>query len=849
MPTSTIQRSFSGGEIAPALFARADQAKYQSGLKTCRNFMVMRHGGVTNRPGSRFIAEVKDSSQAVRLIKFVFNADQTYVLEFGHQYMRVIRDGVQLEDGGSPYEIATPYEEEHLPDLQYVQSGDVVTIAHPSYAPRELKRTGHTAWTLTVVDFKPSIDRPANGAYVAGGGSGSSSHRYRVTAVAEETFEESLPCFEATKTITGATQANPVELTVASHGYKTGDEVYIDGIAGMTELNGRAFIITDTGANTFTLDDEDGTGHTAYVSGGTAARTYIRVDDVLGNPALAAAPGLQISWDKVPGAIEYHVYRHTGGDFGFIGTADSNEFADAIAPADVDTSQTPPLDRNPFEEAGDYPSTVAYTQQRLTFGATTNDPEKVWLSQTGNFHNFTRHRPLQDDDAITFTVAGRQVNEIRHLLELGRLVILTSGGEWLAAGGDAGILLPTTINLKQQGYYGSSKLRPITIGGNALYVQSRGAVVRDLRFSLEVDGYTGNDLTVFAAHLFDDWTIADWDYAQIPHSVAWAVRSDGMLLGLTYIFEHQVWGWHRHDTDGLYENVAVVPEGREDATYVVVNRTIDGQTKRYIERFASRRFDTIDDAFFVDSGLSFDGRNADAGHTMTLTGGSTWSYDESLTLTSSEAFFVAGDVGNEIHLTVGADEVRCRITAFTSDTVVTVQTNKDVPAAFQTVAISDWAKAVDEVSGLDHLEGKTVSILADGNVEPQQVVSGGAIALQRPYAVIHAGLPIQADLETLSIENTGGETLTDKRKLVNEVSLMVEGSRGIWVGPDADHLTEYKQREDEGWDEPIGMDTGTVKVSIEARWDDNGRVFVRQDDPLPLAVLAIIPSGVVSSGR
>ena len=105
--TTFSQKSFSGGEISPSLYARVDQVKYANGLKTCRNSMVMRHGGTTNRPGTVFVAEVKDSSKTVRFIPFIFNSDQTYVLEFGDQYMRVLRNGAQVVESAKTISGAT----------------------------------------------------------------------------------------------------------------------------------------------------------------------------------------------------------------------------------------------------------------------------------------------------------------------------------------------------------------------------------------------------------------------------------------------------------------------------------------------------------------------------------------------------------------------------------------------------------------------------------------------------------------------------------------------------------------------------------------------------------------------
>lgn len=808
---SLIQRSFAGGEIAPALYARADQAKYSTGLRTCRNFMVQRHGGVANRPGTEYICEVKDSSKRVRLIRFVFNASQAYILEFGDQYMRVIRDGAQVEvsglsayDGGTTYaqgdlvsyggvnyyskvssntgnqpdesadewyaltgdvyEMPTDYLEADLQDLQYVQSGDVVTIVHPSYPPAQLSRTSHTGWTLADISFSPQIDAPAN-VQATKGANGSGTYTYKVTAVRDGTYEESLPSSEAS-------------ITSASVPSQTAPHV--------------------------------------------------------------------VSWDAVSGAYEYIVYKSKNGVFGYIGIAQGTSFNDVNI--DPDTSDTPPIENDPFDGADDYPSAVAYFQQRQCFASTNNDPETVWMTRTANYRNLTISRPLQDDDAVEFTVAGRQVNQVRHLLDLGKLVILTTGGEWIVAGDADGVVKPTAINLRQQGYRGSANRVPIIIGNSALYVQARGSIVRDLRYQFESDSYNGDDLTVFAAHLVDGYQISDWDYQQIPHSIVWAIRDDGTLLGLTYVREHQVWGWHRHDTEGgTFENIAVVPEDDEDAVYLVVKRTINGSTKRYIERLHSRRVSDITvDAFFVDAGLTYDGRNTDDSHTMTLTGGTDWLHTESLALTSSTAYFVSGDVGNAIVLTVGDDEVTCTITAYSSATAVTVQANKTVPAAIRGVAVSAWSKAVDGLSGLDHLEGCTVNILADGHVEAQATVESGSLTLQRPYSVVHVGLPITADFCTLDLDIPEGQPLTDKRKLINRVTLVVEDSRGIWAGPDVDHLSEYKQRSSSAFGAAIELYTGQVEIRTKATWNDNGRVFVRQSDPLPLTILAAVPSGLVT---
>lgn len=568
---------------------------------------------------------------------------------------------------------------------------------------------------------------------------------------------------------------------------------------------------------------------------------------------------ITISWLGVPGAGSYNVYRYQYGVPSFIGSTESTSFVDDGIIGDVTV--------NPPEQVGFdlsdavYPGVIARHQQRGIYASPTDFPLDVKCSRVGTPNSFPRRIPLLDDESISFSLLGGNDSVIRHIIGLRRLVILTDQGEWIAEGDAAGILLPGVVNLNQHSANGSDTLAPLIANNSVIYLQSGGSIVRDLGFDLQVDGYKGNDLSVFASHLFEGHTIIDWAYQKKPHSVVWAVRDDGVLLGLTYIREHDIWAWHRHDTDGEVESVCAVPEGTEDAVYLVVKRIIDGETKRYVERMADRRIDDIVDFIGMDCALTYDGRNTDSSHNMTLSGGTDWDEDETLTITSSESFFESDDVGNAIHLT-GSDGtiIRFNLTAFTSSTVMEGRPHKIVPASMRNAAISNWAKAVDTVSGLDHLEGKDVSVFADGFVvaSPNNssyetiVVEDGSITLDRPYGVIHVGLPFIADLETLDIDSPGGRPLLDKKKLVNEVTIHVEKSRGIWVGGEApsdddvdplEGLYEFKARDTESTDEPTDLDTGKIHVPIESHWSDGGHVFIRQVDPVPLTVLAVAPRG------
>jgi hypothetical protein len=767
--------------------------------------------------------------------------------------------------GGSArrvFTLVTPFLEADLPQLKFVQSADVLTIVHPGYSPRDLARTGTTAWTLTPITFSPSIDRPTSVAVTAGG-AGTRTFRYKVTAVKRDTYEESLSGTEVADAITNVTQANPAVVTAVAHGYANGDEVLITGVGGMTQLNGRTFIVAGVTANTFQLKDVDSTAYTAYTAGGSSFRT----SGVVINAAVPTlASPIDLTWNSVVDAIEYNVYREINGIYGFIAIAQSTTFADTnLTP---DEGDNPPQATNLFKLEGDFPSTVGYFQQRRCFANTNNDPEKFFASRTAEFGNFSTHAPLQDDDAVIFELVGRQVNEIRHILDVGNLVLLVSGGEWTIDGDPAGILTPVDINPKQRGYNGANDLPPIVVGGNALYVQARGSIVRDLSFDYQVESYRGNDLTIFSAHLFDGYTLRDWTFQQIPHSIVWSARSDGTLLGLTYVREHQIVGWHRHDTQGgTIEQVCAVPEGEEDALYYVVKRTIPGlaglggTTRRYIERLKTRRVEDVKDCFYVDSGLTYDGRHTGS-TTMTLTG-SGWTYTDTLTLTASAATFTAADVGKVVQLT-GSDGtvIRFTIEGFSSTTVVTGRPNIDVPVAMQAVAITTWALAVSTVGGLWHLEGESISALGDGFVAANPnnaaytavTVASGEATFGTAYGVIHAGIPITADLETLDMDSPQGETMSDKKKLISRVTFFLEKSRGLWVGPSLpddnsqDGMRELKKRNDEEPHDPIALFTGTDEVHIETGWSRGGRIAVRQTDPLPLSVLAVAPSGMIPYG-
>lgn len=765
MAVSFLQPSFASGELAPSLYARVDVARYQTGLRLCRNFFVMPYGGVRNRAGTVFVQATK-SNGAARLLPFQFNDSQTYILEFGNLYMRVYKDGGAVEASpGVVYEIVTPFTTAQLFELNYTQSADVMTLVHPSHPPKQLSRLDHNNWTLADYNFVPSIAAPTSFTGT-GGGSGAQDSSYVVTAIIDnESLEESLPS-------------------------------------------------------------------TAYTKNN--------------HSTLAPANTIDLSWAAVAGARYYHVYKDDtlSGVYGFLGRAETTSFRDRgnINPAKTDT---PPNAENPFS-AGNYPGAVGYYQQRLCFAGSDANPQTVWMSKTGAFKNFGYSTPYKDDDAITFSVASREVHRFRHLLPLREMLGLTTGGEWEVQGSETG-LTARSVQAKIQSYNGSSKLPPIVVDNAALYVQARGSKVSALQYSFEADGFAGNDLTKYSPHFFRGHTLVDWAFQQQPDSLVWAVREDGVMLGMTYLPEEKLIAWHQHVTDGAVESVACVPEGEEDALYMVVRRTVNGATKRYVERMASRRVTSSDDAFFVDCGLTYDGRNTGF-FSLTLSGGTTWQYPEVVTMTAGGfSPFTVGSVGRFYRLALpDGSRIRVKVTAYTSSTVVSVELQEICPAGLRGVATIFWGLMATTISGLDHLEGKTVAILADGDVHPHRVVASGSITLQSPAAVAHIGLPYTAEMETLDIDSPDGETILDKRKVVTSVTAYLEESRNFFAGSDSAHLYEQRAAKRARYTDEQASVTGPSQLSIGTSWSEKGRVYIQQPDPLPLTVLALIPEITVA---
>jgi hypothetical protein len=292
----------------------------------------------------------------------------------------------------------------------------------------------------------------------------------------------------------------------------------------------------------------------------------------------------------------------------------------------------------------------------------------------------------------------------------------------------------------------------------------------------------------------------------------------------------------------------VIAEGDEDRLYVVVRRPFkspgEGTVyKRYVERMGVWKFETISDAFFVDSGLSFDGTNTTS-TTMTVTGGTLWDPSEELTLTSSTPQFVTGpsstDIGDIVELDAADGQIyRLTIVSVTSATEVQVRTDKVIAESLRNSGTTAWGFCRNSFSGLDHLEYQQVSILADGARHNPLVVENGAVTLSRASRKVHIGLPIEADLQTLPMTLQIDGFGQGRHKNVNRVWLRVFRSSGVLAGPDASSLVPYKQRVAEPYGTPPSLMSEQIEVVLHPSWDEDGQVYIRQADPLPLTIAGL----------
>ena len=645
--------AFTAGEISPKFEGRIEIQKYSEGLAELTNMIVLPSGGVTRRPGTEFIAEVKDSSVKTRLIPFQFKSSDTYILAFGDQIMRVYRNGQQVLNS----------------------SINIVTISN----------------------------------------------------------------------------ANP-GVIYASNGFSNGDEVFITGVGGKTDLNDRNFKVANVTGSSFTLQDMFGNDIDTstmpdYTSGGTVAQVFevatpYDKDDIFD---LRFAQSADTMYFVHPSYAVRTLTRsaHTTWTF---------------ATATINENDTPTL-----TSANNYPSVVTFFEQRLVFASSNNNPQTIWFSQNGDYTSF--HTGTSASDALIYTIASNQVNDIRFLSPTRVLTIGTSGGEYVLTASNDGPVTPSSTVIRKYSNYGSSDTEPVQVADVTLFLQRGKRKVREFRYVGEVDvaGYAAPDMTIMAEHLTEGG-IEEFAYQQEPDSVVWALRSDGDLLGLTYRREEQVVAWHRHEIggSGVVESIATFPtDTGEDELYMIVKRTINSTTKRYIEKLSLFDFgNETTGSFFVDSGLSYSGSSATA------------------------------------------------------------------------------------MTGLHHLAGETVNVLANGAAHPDETVtSDGKLTLDYSSTTAAIGYGYDSTMQTMRIESGSSDgTSQGKPKRVHAVTVRFHETVGAKIGNDSTEVDTLPFRSSSiPMNQAVPLFSGDKTIEFRGFFEDDDRLYVKQTQPLPMTVLALFP--------
>lgn len=562
----------------------------------------------------------------------------------------------------------------------------------------------------------------------------------------------------------------------------------------------------------------------------------------------ARAPGtaVRVRYLPVEGAQvikEYIVYKVKNGIWGQVGRTSGQIFVDDnIA---VDYTQSPQSGDNPFAEQNANPRANWYHQQRAFFGGSLARPQTVWATQTANFNNMGVSSPAKDDDAIEFTIAAQSIQKILHGIAMEDMILFTPTAEWKVSGPDNGLLTPSSILLKPQSFYGSSEVPPMVVGDRILFVQAKGSIVRDIGFSFTDNRYVGNNLSILSPHLFERADIVEWSYAQHPNSVIHAAMSDGGWNCFTFLKEHEVWAWTPQQTDGYVESVAVVGETGESASYFATRRWVNGQWERFIERQRSRKFLEVEDGFFVDCGLSLDTKVSTTNFTYA---------DPAVFTLAAHGWANGREVSVSSTIGPNGERIKGRYKIESATTNTFRLRNQETD---DLVATDDWSHfdcrvdvrvLVTNIAGLDHLEGRYVVGLADGNVvgfdddmnATELQVVGGAVQIPEGAGRVTLGLPYVSRLETLPLELTD-QSVAGVMKSVTEVALRVDQTRGISLGADWESLVEYTSREDEGYYDPAGMIDGIVEVYAWGNWNGDGNICVEQRQPLPATILAAIP--------
>lgn len=838
-----IKTSFAAGEVSPRIVGRLDYAKYYTGLDTCENWLVQPQGGITRRPGTRYVASVKfpANTEGTCMMPFQFNLQQNYIIERGDKYFRFYRNGGRIESPpGTPVELVTPYAFSIIHEVKWTQSADTLYIAHQNYAPRKLTRITDTSWLLTRID------------YLGGPWLDLNTVKTALVAVNNTTNP-------ATTTITNAVNngGGLIRITDAAHGYSTNDWLNIQFVLGTVEANGY-WQITVIDANTFDLIGSTFTN--AYTSGGKAYKLSTLTASGTNTDGSTFAP---FKTSGVYGDLLGHklaLWRVKATSvFGYVKivnvTSTTVCVVDIIDALDA-TTTTFNWQEGAWSDVQGYPACTAIKDQRLIWANSPSQPQNMWASRVNDYEDY---RPqfvagtTADTDAWTFRLGTQRVNPIMWMSDsaLGMLVG-TIGEEHLGTGASGtGPITPNSVFFRVQTSYGSiGHFLPVRIGSVTLFITRTGRKVRGAQYDIYQQTHTAKDFTLLSEHIGGPTGFEHIYYATEPDSQIWCSRNDGQAAVLTFIPEQDVFGWARITTEAgvaQIESIAVIPttDGLSDTVWMIVKRTVNGSTVRYVE-YVDPTINT-DAAVIVDNTQNLQtltlgqaGIGAGVSATTDVATNPVWAVGQELVaLAKTDGSVPATQSGGSGRATITAvtDSQHCTVTIYNA-------------FAATTVTKGQWGIGSYSFSGANHLIAKTVQLVGDGALYPNVTVDGSGniqVPAGQPSIVsAQVGLGYIATAITMRPDpQKGMDTIQADKKRWAKIKvrgtqlkgLTIEGFDGSGAVDTIHEISERDFSMAAGVTVPVF--TGDVIITDATDYDFDGKIQITQPNPVPTAVYAI----------
>ena len=511
--------SFTAGELSPRMEGRTDYAKYFNGMTRCENFVVMPHGPVTRRPGTYHVAEVKTSSLKTRLVPFEFSTTQTYILEFGNLYIRFFKDNGQITEGDKTITGITQANPAVVTSSSHGYSnGDFVIITSvvgmTQVNNKTFKVADKTTNTFELQDVDGN-DIDSSG-YTSYSSAGTANKIYQIT--------------------TSYTTAQLFDLKFA----QSADTMYV------CHNSHEVSKLERTGHTSWTISEVDFAETGPYMDANTTATTLTPASSGTGtgvNITASAITGINggVGWATTDVG---RILKFNSGEAKITSRTNTTVVVCTITKAFTNTDATAAFSLGSFSDTTGHPSSVSFFEQRLVFAATSDQPQTLFFSKSGDYENMTSGTNAAD--AMVYTIASNQVNVIKSLKATRTLLVMTTGGEYaVSSGSSQDAITPTNINIRKQSSYGSAGVDALSIGNATVFLQRAKRKIRELAYNFDTDGYQAPDMTILSEHISDSG-ITQMDYQQEPYSVVWCVRTDGVLAGMTYNRLQNVVAWHRH---------------------------------------------------------------------------------------------------------------------------------------------------------------------------------------------------------------------------------------------------------------------------------------------------------------